>query len=204
MRGSIIWSAKRDLDRAISEYEKAIRIDQNSIDAYLVRGSAFFAKRDFEPAEKDFSAAIEINPKSALAYSYRAVTHERLKNYAAALVDWRRAAQLQPAATDYQNGFAWYLATCPDDKVRCGRESVKIATKACQASEWKNHWFIDTLACALAETGQFGAAILRMQQALQLVDRADEVNRKLYEARIAQFKQRQPCREAPDKRQAKE
>ena len=115
----------------------------------------------------DLSEAIRLDPKLDRAYSYRGWVWYWQRNYRNALADYRKAAQLDPKSADYQNALAWFFATCPDARYRSGREAITVATKACQLSDWKNAAIIDTLACALAETGQFDAAIARMNLALR-------------------------------------
>jgi serine/threonine protein kinase/tetratricopeptide (TPR) repeat protein len=56
------------------------------------------------------------------------------------------------------NNLAWYLATGPDG-VRDGRRAVKLATRACELSEWKEHTCVATLAAAYAEAGDFAKAV---------------------------------------------
>ena len=203
IRGDI-WYTKQDFDKAIADYTEAIRLEPQMPNGHIARGAALGAKREVDKALVDLSQAIRLDPELDRAYSYRSWVWYWQGNYRNALADYRKATQLDPKSADYQNALAWFLATCPDARYRSGREAIAVATKACQLSDWKNAAIIDTLACALAETGQFDAAIARMQQALRQVHSSDDASFKLYEARLAQFKEHRPYRELPSAHRQKE
>jgi tetratricopeptide (TPR) repeat protein len=52
-----------DPDRAIAEYNEAIRIDPKNDDAVNGRGDSFFAKKDYDRAIEDYSEAIRLDPR---------------------------------------------------------------------------------------------------------------------------------------------
>jgi serine/threonine-protein kinase len=69
--------------------------------------------------------------------------------------------------------------------------AVEEATHACELTTWKLPRFLDTLAAALAEVGQFEEAITTLQRALELPDdgRSDA-----YRARLERYRTGQPFR----------
>ena len=89
------------------------------------------------------------------------------------------------------NGYAWFLATCPDEKYRDGKEAVKLAKKACEFSKGKDWYHLDTLAAAHAESGNFKDAVDYAQKAL---DVAPENKRVLCQQQLARFKEKKPFR----------
>jgi hypothetical protein len=92
------------------------------------------------------------------------------------------------------NLLAWIESTCADSSVRDGKEAVSLATKACELTRWQELSWIDTLAAAYAESGDFQRAIEFQEQALR---GAPEPRQKAMRERLALYKQSQPYREKP-------
>ena len=51
------------------------------------------------------------------------------------------------------------LATAPDAQVRDGKRAVEFATRACALAGWDQPVFLETLAAAYAESGEFQSAV---------------------------------------------
>ncbi len=113
--------------------------------------------------------------------------------------EYARARALMQAAVDLKidamalNQLAWLLATCPDDKVRDGAAALRLAKDACELDEWRNAAYIDTLAAALAETGDFEQAEKRMQQTME----KDVMFKEIYRSHLDAFRAGKPWREPP-------
>jgi tetratricopeptide (TPR) repeat protein len=60
-RGMFNWDLG-EYDRAISDFTKALEIDQRYADAYYNRGLAYKYKGQYDKAITDYNKAIEINP----------------------------------------------------------------------------------------------------------------------------------------------
>jgi len=87
--------------------------------------------------------------------------------------------------------FAWLLAIWDDPKFRDGRKAVDLAEKA--VMERKNAHFLEILAAAYAEAGQFESAVKVQKEAMRLV--GDEVAKKNFAARLKLYESNSPCRE---------
>src|ERR1035437_9117237 len=66
--------AKRDLDRAFTDYNEAIRLRPRSAPAHYNRGNAFSSKGDFESAIADYNQVIRLHPKHAPGFANRGRT----------------------------------------------------------------------------------------------------------------------------------
>ncbi|MGD8382892.1 MAG: tetratricopeptide repeat protein, partial [Syntrophobacterales bacterium] len=102
---------KGQYDKAISDYNKAIELNQRHAEAYNARGGAYLAKGQYDKAISDFSMAIELNRRYAEAYSNRGGAYALGKGqYDLAIADCTKAIELNPKdAGAYNNrGFAYY------------------------------------------------------------------------------------------------
>ena len=59
------YGVKRDPDRAIADFDKAIQIDPTNAVAYDDRGAAYGVKTNYDKALADFSESIRLDPKRA-------------------------------------------------------------------------------------------------------------------------------------------
>jgi tetratricopeptide (TPR) repeat protein len=76
------------------------------------------------------------------------------------------------------NGMAWYQATYPSAMIRNGTEAVKNATKAYELTDRNVASYVDTLAAAYAEAGDFAMAARKEKEAIELIASQDGIPRK--------------------------
>jgi len=89
------------------------------------------------------------------------------KDNAEAVAWYRKAAEQNYA--EAQNGLAWLLATSKNSALRDGPNAVVFAEKAVAATNRKKADYLDTLAAAYAEAGQFEKAVNTEQEAIALL-----------------------------------
>ena len=92
----IEWAAKNNYDRAIADYDIAIRLDPRNGDAYYNRGGAWGSKGDHDRAIADYDVAIKLNPKDPAAYNSRGFERVAKGEYANAIADYGTAIRLDP------------------------------------------------------------------------------------------------------------
>lgn len=88
------WYLQEKYDRAIKNFDKAIRLDPESAYTYLHRGQAWLGKKDYDKAIGDFDEAIRLNPQSAVFYHQRGLARVNKKKYAEAITDYEEAIRL--------------------------------------------------------------------------------------------------------------
>ena len=127
-------------------------------------------------------------PKDGPAHLWLAHSLVRVRRAKEAVIHYRTALRLQPDSLLAMNELAWLLATHSNAAIRAPKESLELAQKASQASEQTNPAVLDTLAAALAATGNFDSAIKTAERALSLANDdqlANDLRRRLnvYQAR---------------------
>jgi tetratricopeptide (TPR) repeat protein len=111
MRGDE-FSEIQEYDRAILDYDQAIRLKPDYAKAYNNRGYAYYWKGDATQAIADYSQAIELRPNYAYAHNNRGAAYMASGHPDQAILDFSRAIQLQPDFPQaYTNRGNAYLRT---------------------------------------------------------------------------------------------
>lgn len=187
-----VWEKKGNHDAAIADYSKALSLNPNESHAYVRRGICFVENGEYALANADINKALRIDPTNAIAWVSRGICSNRIGEYTSAIADFNEAVNHDPSSVYALNILAWFLATCPDDELRDGLKAVEYATKACELSFWKEAAYVDTLAAAHAESGEWELAIQRQQEAIDLDTEEDWENDRV---RLELYKARKPYRE---------
>ena len=103
------WRAKGESDRAIADFDAAIKLDPQHAQAYNNRGAAWQGKDDIDRAIMDYSEAIRLDPKIVGAYNNRALAWLSKGENDRAIADYDEAIRLNPKYTQAYNNraLAW-------------------------------------------------------------------------------------------------
>ncbi len=112
--------------KAIEQFDRAIKLNPNRADYYASRGHAFYYMKLYTRAIEDYTRSIERNPSFALAYSMRGLSHTRDGHFDLALEDYNKAISLAPKEADYYKGRGYtyfhlkqYGPMCDDYQKAC-------------------------------------------------------------------------------------
>ena len=83
-------------ERAIEDYNQAIRLNPNFALAFYNRGLAYARKFQFERAIEDYNEAIRLAPKYAPAFTNRGLAKFNTRQYDRAIEDFDQAIRLDP------------------------------------------------------------------------------------------------------------
>jgi tetratricopeptide (TPR) repeat protein len=86
-------------DEALKNFEQAIKLKSDYVDAYYYRGLLYHKLKD-EKAIPDFSKTIQLDPKKTDAYLKRGIYYFNNKQESEALKDFNKAIELKTSNTD--------------------------------------------------------------------------------------------------------
>lgn len=85
----------RKYDEAQAEFDKAIEIDPNFVEAYVGRGGIKFQKIEFPAAMEDYNRAVEIAENLVEMHEYKASIKNVLADYEGAKVEGSKADNMK-------------------------------------------------------------------------------------------------------------
>jgi tetratricopeptide (TPR) repeat protein len=142
------------------------------------------AEDNFKEQSEDIQREVEIERQAT--WRSRGDAYLSLGKHKEAIEDYSRVLEIQEKIQEAAkqdegaesveddhtlNNLAWVLATSTIDELRDGKRAVELATRAAEATEFKEAFILSTLASAYAEIGDFDSA-------LKWVDKAIEINAK--------------------------
>lgn len=148
----------------------------------------------------NFRARVAANPNDARAYYAMAWWWHCRRQYSAALEHYDSAVRLDATLSDALRDRASVYATCPDPTFRNGSRAVADAKLALDLavvhghldSDWRRRRFLQVLAAAHAEAGDFSAAVEVQTEALEFS--TTRVARQQVRERLAQLQRGEQIR----------
>jgi len=135
----VLLARRGQLDEALALLNQAQQQDRTAPEPYLHLASVYVVRKQYADAAKVLHAGLEACPQARDGGD--AGGYPRLQDH-----------------------LAWLLATCPDARCRDGVQAVRLAEAAVAAVPGKAQ-FLDTLAAAQAECGEFARAAATARKA---------------------------------------
>lgn len=161
---------------------------------HVLVGKCHLALNQNHEAVACFVEAARLAPAEVALHLECLVPLGRLERYADAKATYEKLLVDFPNDAEVESSFARFLATCPDQHQRDGKRSLALIRTL--LNEYPTAARQATLACALAEVGDFPGAKTAIQKAIGVIgnDGSPGVRRRL--AAIAKvIAQKQPYRE---------
>jgi tetratricopeptide (TPR) repeat protein len=205
---ALVELADKGVDAAVAALEKAVADSSGGIPGsaraalgrrrgplwHVKRGRARWNRDEIDGAIAAWEEAARLDPKLAVARMWLGVAFARKKAYPQALAHFDAALKLDPEDAEALNGRAEIRAKCPKAEYRDGKQAIRDARRACELADWRGPSFLETLAAAHAEAGDFAEAVRWQTKALECPLHAAE-NGKEARERLRGYKQRRPSRD---------
>jgi tetratricopeptide (TPR) repeat protein len=188
------YRAQYKFDKAIRDYSFCLQLEPTNHLAYNSRAACFSCKHESGKSINDWNEGLRLNPNDSTALACRGGEYFTIGQFDKAALDFYQAIKIAPTNSLAYDWLAWLRATCPVDSMRNGKEAVEAATKACELTNWRHGNWIDTLAAAYAEVGDFEKAVKYQKQAMASKDVKDlsDDARKEFQHRLSLYKQKKP------------
>lgn len=189
-----------EFDKAIADYSEVIKVEPRNSEALLYRGYCFWRKNRLKESISDYSKFIELEPGNASAYNCRAKLYFADYQKDKAVQDYKEAIRLEPKNAENCNELAWLLCTCAKETTRDGKAAVEYAKKACELTDYRNARYLDTLAAAYAENGDFEEAVKWQEKAIAIAldfppEDIDKELKQTLEGHLKLYREKKPCRD---------
>jgi len=145
------------LEIALTAFERALALEPDLAAAHASRAAALLRLGRLEEALEAISNAVAARPDNDADLHNRAVVKTALGRHREAICDYERALAMNPKSGGSHNNLAWLLATTPDSALSDGPRALRHARAALE--QGRIGAWLDTLAAAHAECGDFEAAV---------------------------------------------
>lgn len=124
----LAWTEKNELDKAFSNYTRALETDPENAEAYYNRGNAWAQKGEWDKALVDYTRALEINPEMEHVYCNRGLALAKKGDLDEAIADYTRAIEISPEDAEVYNnrGAAYYAKSDWDNAIADYTRAIEI------------------------------------------------------------------------------
>ena len=151
---------------------RAIELEPKSQWTYLLLAASQVRQGELEAAEGTLRRALEVDPCASKSRAELSTLLESAGDVAGQARVLRAGVDQCPGELDLANRYAYLLATSADASVRDGSEALRVARRLMVAAEGgrgDRAAYLDTLACAQAELGDFESAARSSREALAVL-----------------------------------
>jgi tetratricopeptide (TPR) repeat protein len=189
-----LMAKQGDLTSAIEHYERAAELRPGRVAILLHLADNYHRDGQHEEAITTFERALAVEPDSAELHTRVASVHLSIDQEERARMHLRTALAREPGLVPAAERLSLILSTSNDPRMRDGQEAVRLARICTRTTRNLDPRFLQTLAAAHAELGDFDQAVRSQERAAALTP-IDERERVLQQ--IERYREGAPLRLAP-------
>ncbi len=158
------YSKNGDYDKAIDEFNEAIRLNPGLAAAHYSRGEIYFQRGDYARAIRDFTRTIDLSPDYTFAYYSRGVANERIGDIEEAILDFTHTVRLKPSYAPAYNdrARAFYGLGHLREALRDSELAISVAPDTPS--------YLATHSQILAALGREEGALATLERAMELAN----------------------------------
>ncbi|MGC8605059.1 MAG: tetratricopeptide repeat protein [Desulfomonilaceae bacterium] len=165
---AIIFKIKGHPHEALKDFSEAIKLNPKYAWAYAQRADLYSRAQENDKALKDINKALELNPGFVEGYRMRAWILSRMGKCKDAYNDFQRIAKMGANDAWTIQDTAWFLLTCPDEKLQDTTKAMDLAKKALDMMGAKDGVFQETIAEAYFKQGDPLKAVEHQKKAIEM------------------------------------
>jgi protein O-mannosyl-transferase len=170
--GSLL-AARGDRGAAAEAFEEVLALFPEHPDAHFDLALLLLQAGELRAALPGLEAAVRARPGFSAAWEKLGEVHELLGEHAEALAALAQAVR-DPARVTAAQLAAWILATAAEPELRDPPRALELARRAVLASARREPRALESLAAALAASGELGRACEVQEEALRLLSPAQQ------------------------------
>ena len=157
----------------IEQCRRAVAIRPGYAEAWGNLGLGLRMNDQTAEAIHSYEVSLSLSPDRGVVHSNLGSALLARGEHAVALRHFVRAVDLDPESPEARNNLAWVLATAPSARLRDGAQALRHARAALDLAVADDPDYLDTLAAAYAESGQFAEAVTILDRAVAGARAAD-------------------------------
>ncbi len=158
------------------QFRQALQVTPDDPEIHYLLAKLYLQQREPAKAQFQFEETIRCQADHLPAlFDLAAMRHTLEGRVPEAMRLYRAVLKNDPDHVSALNNLAWLLATHPDEKYRDGPEALRLARQVVQQTGGDNPFYLDLLAAAQAECGQFEQSVATARQARALARAANDL-----------------------------
>ncbi|MCY3756607.1 MAG: tetratricopeptide repeat protein [Acidobacteria bacterium] len=191
----LVYTLQKAYPKALEHYRNAVELDPGFENAHFNAANLLMRLGKMAQAGEHYGRVNELNPSHAFARFMQAMTLVKLGRFQAARTLLETSHKALPEDIDITHALARLLAASPQSTANDGRMALKLLEGVLKSQNEVAFEHFETLAMALAMSGQYNRA-LQVQQAMmnevKQGGRADLAA--LLQENLVLYRSGQPCR----------
>lgn len=165
---AIVLKMQGKTDEAMKNFSEAIKLDPKFAWALAQRADLYSRAQENDKALKDINKALELKPGFVDGYRMRAWILSRSGKCKDAFEDFQKVAKMGPNDAWSIQDTAWFLLTCPDEKLQDAPKAMDLAKKALDMMGSQDGVFQETMAEAYFKQGDPLKAAEHQKKAIEM------------------------------------
>lgn len=196
-----VYLMQNDAREAESHLRHALQMTPDDPEIHYLLAKSFLQQQEPAKARSHYEEAVRCQSDHVPAmFDLAAMLHTLEGRVQEAVTLYRAVLEIDADHVSAQNNLAWLLATHPDEQFRDGQEALRLAQHVVQQTGGDKPFFLDLLAAAQAECGQFEESVATARQAKALAQAANDLTLAAeIQNRLENYEKKQAYREWPIK-----